>query len=78
MSALELARWQFGVTTVYHFLFVPITIGITWFVAVFQTLWHRRGEDRIPAPDALLRQADADQLRDRRRHRASSRSSSSA
>ena len=30
MSALDLARWQFGVTTVYHFLFVPITIGITW------------------------------------------------
>ncbi len=42
MSALELARWQFGTTTIYHFLFVPITIGITWFVAVFQTLWYRR------------------------------------
>ena len=44
MSALDLARWQFGVTTVYHFIFVPITIGITWFVAVFETLWLRRGE----------------------------------
>jgi cytochrome bd ubiquinol oxidase subunit I len=41
---LDLARWQFGVTTVYHFLFVPITIGITWFVAVFETLWYRRRE----------------------------------
>ena len=46
MSALELARWQFGVVTIYHFIFVPLTIGITWFVALFQTLWHRRGEDR--------------------------------
>ena len=46
MTALELARWQFGVTTVYHFLFVPVTIGITWFVVLFQTLWHRSGEDR--------------------------------
>ena len=46
MSALELARWQFGVTTVYHFLFVPITIGITWFVAVFQTLWYRIGDEQ--------------------------------
>ena len=27
MSALDIARWQFGITTVYHFLFVPITIG---------------------------------------------------
>jgi cytochrome d ubiquinol oxidase subunit I len=46
MSALELARWQFGATTVYHFLFVPITIGITWFVALFETLWYRRREER--------------------------------
>ncbi len=28
MEALDLARWQFGITTVYHFLFVPITIGL--------------------------------------------------
>ncbi|MCL2654055.1 MAG: cytochrome ubiquinol oxidase subunit I, partial [Propionibacteriaceae bacterium] len=33
MDALVLARWQFGITTVYHFLFVPMTIGITWLVA---------------------------------------------
>ncbi len=46
MSALELARWQFGVTTVYHFLFVPITIGITWFVAMFQTLWYRHRDEK--------------------------------
>ncbi|MFM1916536.1 MAG: cytochrome ubiquinol oxidase subunit, partial [Actinomycetota bacterium] len=30
MEALELARWQFGVTTVYHFFFVPITLGLVW------------------------------------------------
>lgn len=42
-SALELARLQFGITTIYHFLFVPITIGITWFVAWFQTRWMRSG-----------------------------------
>jgi cytochrome bd ubiquinol oxidase subunit I len=46
MSALELARWQFGVVTIYHFIFVPVTIGITWFVVLFQTLWYRRHEDR--------------------------------
>ena len=27
MDALTLARWQFGIVTVYHFLFVPLTIG---------------------------------------------------
>ncbi len=43
-TALDLARWQFGIITVYHFLFVPITIGITWFVAWFQTRWMRTGD----------------------------------
>ncbi|MGH3483613.1 MAG: cytochrome ubiquinol oxidase subunit I, partial [Nocardioidaceae bacterium] len=33
MDALELARWQFGITTVYHFLFVPLTIGLAFLVA---------------------------------------------
>ncbi|WP_312719420.1 cytochrome ubiquinol oxidase subunit I [Mobilicoccus sp.] len=41
MDALELARWQFGVTTVYHFLFVPITIGLSAIVAGFHTAWVR-------------------------------------
>ncbi|WP_160051633.1 cytochrome ubiquinol oxidase subunit I [Nocardiopsis sp. FR26] len=43
MEALELARWQFGVTTIYHFLFVPLTIGLSFIVAVLQTLWYRTG-----------------------------------
>jgi cytochrome d ubiquinol oxidase subunit I len=41
MSALDLARWQFGITTVYHFLFVPLTIGLAFLVAGFQTAWVR-------------------------------------
>ncbi|MFI6708209.1 cytochrome ubiquinol oxidase subunit I [Nonomuraea sp. NPDC050478] len=45
MDALDLARWQFGVTTVYHFLFVPLTIGLGIFVAGLQTAWHRTGKD---------------------------------
>jgi cytochrome d ubiquinol oxidase subunit I len=40
-----LARWQFGITTVYHFLFVPLTIGLAFTVAGFQTAWHRTGKD---------------------------------
>ena len=43
MTALDLARWQFAITTVYHFLFVPITIGLTGLIAVMQTVWHRTG-----------------------------------
>jgi cytochrome d ubiquinol oxidase subunit I len=44
--ALDLARWQFAVTTLYHFLFVPITIGLAWFLVGMQTAWYRSGEER--------------------------------
>jgi cytochrome bd ubiquinol oxidase subunit I len=41
MDVLEIARWQFGIITVYHFLFVPITIGLSGIVAAFETVWLR-------------------------------------
>jgi cytochrome d ubiquinol oxidase subunit I len=41
MNALDLARWQFGITTVYHFFFVPVTIGLSFVVAGFETAWLR-------------------------------------
>ena len=41
MDATDLARWQFAITTVYHFLFVPITIGMSAIVAFFHTAWVR-------------------------------------
>ena len=46
MDALDLARWQFGITTVYHFLFVPITIGLGFLVAGLQTAWYRTNNDK--------------------------------
>ena len=46
MDALALARWQFAATTVYHFLFVPITIGTGFLVAGLQTAWYRIGNDK--------------------------------
>ncbi|KIH97921.1 cytochrome BD ubiquinol oxidase subunit I [Streptomonospora alba] len=46
MEALDLARWQFGITTVYHFLFVPLTIGLSVIVASLQTAWYRTGKYR--------------------------------
>jgi len=39
VSALDLSRWQFGITTVYHFIFVPLTIGLSILVACMQTAW---------------------------------------
>jgi cytochrome d ubiquinol oxidase subunit I len=45
MNTLDLARWQFGITTVYHFLMVPLTIGLALVVAWFQTRWYRTGDE---------------------------------
>ncbi|GAB96710.1 cytochrome d ubiquinol oxidase subunit I [Kineosphaera limosa] len=41
MDALDLARWQFAITTVYHFWFVPVTIGLSAVVAGYHTAYVR-------------------------------------
>jgi cytochrome d ubiquinol oxidase subunit I len=41
VDPLDIARWQFGIVTVYHFLFVPITIGLSALVAGLETAWVR-------------------------------------
>ncbi|NUO59952.1 MAG: cytochrome ubiquinol oxidase subunit I [Hamadaea sp.] len=43
MSNVDLARIQFAMTSIYHFLFVPVTIGLGFLTAVLQTVWHRHG-----------------------------------
>ncbi|MCX5558980.1 cytochrome ubiquinol oxidase subunit I [Streptomyces sp. NBC_00038] len=40
-----LARWQFGITTVYHFLFVPLTISLAALTAILETAWVRTGKE---------------------------------
>ncbi len=45
-DVLELARWQFALTTLYHFIFVPLTLGLAPIVAIMQTLWYRRGDEK--------------------------------
>ena len=44
--ALDLARWQFAFTSINHFLFVPVTIGLAFLTALLQTAWHRGGGDQ--------------------------------
>ncbi len=45
MDPLSLSRWQFGLTTVYHFLFVPLTLGLGWFVAYMQTRYYQTKDE---------------------------------
>jgi cytochrome bd ubiquinol oxidase subunit I len=39
VNVVDVSRWQFGITTVYHFIFVPLTIGLAPLIAVMQTIW---------------------------------------
>ncbi len=43
MNVVDISRWQFGITTVYHFLFVPLTIGLAPLLAIMQTVWVATG-----------------------------------
>lgn len=38
-SAVELSRWQFGLTASYHFLFAPLTIGLSWILLIMETCY---------------------------------------
>jgi cytochrome d ubiquinol oxidase subunit I len=44
-TTVDLARLQFALTSIYHFLFVPLTLGLAPLVATLQTIWHRTGND---------------------------------
>jgi len=46
MDPTDIARWQFAITTVYHFLFVPITIGLSAIIACYETAWLRTGNEQ--------------------------------
>ncbi|MDT5219313.1 MAG: cytochrome bd ubiquinol oxidase subunit [Mycobacterium sp.] len=39
MNVVDISRWQFGITTVYHFIFVPLTIGLAPLIAIMQSAW---------------------------------------
>jgi len=49
MDQLLLARLQFATTSVYHFLFVPLTLGLVIVVAVLQTQYVRSGDEKYKA-----------------------------
>ncbi len=46
MDIVTLSRLQFGMTTIYHFLFVPLTLGMGWLVALMHTMYFRTSEEK--------------------------------
>ena len=46
MDPLEIARWQFGITTVYHFVMVPLTLGLGPLVVFMQAMWLKTEDEK--------------------------------
>ncbi len=46
MDSVVISRLQFAATTVYHFFFVPLTLGLVWIVAIMETIYVRTGEEK--------------------------------
>ncbi|WP_110954276.1 cytochrome ubiquinol oxidase subunit I [Anaerosinus massiliensis] len=46
MDAILLSRWQFAITTIYHFLFIPLTLGLSLFIAILETLYVKTGKEQ--------------------------------
>ena len=49
MDIVALSRLQFAVTTTYHFLFVPVTLGLSIFVALLETGYVLTGREQLKA-----------------------------
>jgi cytochrome d ubiquinol oxidase subunit I len=45
MDPVNLSRLQFALTTIYHFFFVPLTLGLVWFVAIMETTYVATGNE---------------------------------
>jgi len=46
MDPITLSRWQFAITTIFHFFFVPLTLGMSIFVALLETKYVRSGDEK--------------------------------
>ena len=43
-NVVDLSRLQFAATAMYHFLFVPLTLGMVWLLVIMETVWVMTGK----------------------------------
>ncbi|STE92657.1 cytochrome bd-II oxidase subunit I [Escherichia coli] len=43
-DVIDLSRWQFALTALYHFLFVPLTLGLIFLLAIMETIYVVTGK----------------------------------
>lgn len=46
LSLVDWSRAQFAMTALYHWIFVPLTLGITFIIAIMETIYVRSGDER--------------------------------
>jgi len=44
-NLVELSRWQFALTTMYHFIFVPLTLGLSWILFIMESVYVMTGKE---------------------------------
>ena len=44
-ALVELSRWQFALTSMYHFLFVPLTLGLAWILFIMEAVYVMTGQE---------------------------------
>ncbi len=44
-TMIELSRWQFAATAMYHFLFVPLTLGLSWMLVIMESVYVMTGRE---------------------------------
>ena len=42
-TLVEWSRWQFAMTAIYHYMFVPLTLGLALMLAIMETMWVKTG-----------------------------------
>jgi len=49
-TMIDLSRWQFAITAMYHFLFVPLTLGMSWMLVIMESVYIMTGAAQPGGP----------------------------
>lgn len=51
LSSVDWSRAQFALTALYHFLFVPLTLGLSFMIAIMETIYVKTKKDGKKSPN---------------------------
>ncbi|MGL5683927.1 MAG: cytochrome ubiquinol oxidase subunit I [Marinifilaceae bacterium] len=55
-TVVQWSRWQFAMTAAYHYMFVPLTLGLSFMIAIMETMWYRtRNQEWLTATKFWMR-----------------------